>query len=59
MKRKIDNMGRVCLPLDIRKDLDMYVGDKVNIYRLKNSIIISKNDIDTVAEEITRGVFYG
>lgn len=40
--RNIDNLGRIVLPKEYRKSLEMQEGDSVNIAIEKNKIIIEK-----------------
>ena len=41
--RKIDDLGRIVIPKDIRKDLRIYKDDYLNMEVKDNTIIISKN----------------
>ena len=40
--RKIDELGRVVIPIEIRKNLDIKIKDPVEIYMEGNSIILKK-----------------
>ena len=40
MKRKIDNLGRLVIPIEMRDELKIKNGDEVNIELKGNSIII-------------------
>ena len=40
MKRKIDNLGRLVIPIEMRDELKIKNGDEVNIELQGNSIII-------------------
>ena len=40
MKRKIDNLGRLVIPIEMRDELKIKNGDEVNIELQGNSIVI-------------------
>ncbi len=40
--RKIDELGRIVLPIEIRRALDLNVKDSVEIYTDKDSIVLKK-----------------
>jgi len=40
--RKLDELGRVILPIELRKQLDWEVKDALNIFRDGDKIILSK-----------------
>ncbi len=40
--RRIDELGRVVLPIEIRRALDLKIKDPVEIYTDSNSIILKK-----------------
>ena len=40
--RKIDPLGRICLPIKIRRNLDLKTGELVTIETIGNEIIIGK-----------------
>lgn len=42
--RPVDNLGRVCLPKEIRRTLHISPGDPVEFYVDENSIIIRRYD---------------
>ena len=42
MNRKIDSMGRIVIPMEIRKQLDIKDNDEIVIYPLNGKIIIAK-----------------
>ncbi len=42
VNRKIDNLGRIVLPADLRKNLEMAKQDEVEIFIDKNAIVIKK-----------------
>ena len=42
--RKIDELGRIVLPLDLRNQLDLIDGDSINISVENNQIILTKSD---------------
>lgn len=45
--RKIDKLGRIVIPKDLRKKLDIKIGDNVDINILDNHIEIHKNKVTT------------
>ena len=42
MTRKVDELGRIVLPSEIRKQFDLADGDKVEIYTEEDRIILKK-----------------
>ena len=44
--RKIDEMGRIIIPRDMRRELKLYPNDSIKIELTDNKIIISKNSIN-------------
>ena len=38
---KIDDLGRVLVPQELRKPLGWEIGDTVSLYRLKDSVIVN------------------
>lgn len=42
MTRKIDELGRVCLPIELRNNLDIKEKDSLEIYVDKDAIILKK-----------------
>ena len=42
MTRKVDELGRIVLPSEIRKQFDLADGDKVEIYTEEDKIILKK-----------------
>lgn len=42
MNRKIDNMGRISVPIEMRKELGLDIGDEVKI-EIKNKQVIVTN----------------
>ena len=40
--RKIDNLGRVTLPIELRRNLDVDCGDPLEIYTEGSSIVLKK-----------------
>lgn len=42
--RTIDNVGRVVIPAEIREKLDMFIGDKVEIFAVKGGILLIKTE---------------
>lgn len=44
LRRKVDELGRVVLPLDARNDLGLSAGDSVKVEWEDGKIIISKAD---------------
>lgn len=43
VSRKIDELGRIVLPIEYRKELDLKVRDSVEIFLLEDGIYIKKN----------------
>lgn len=50
--RRIDELGRVVLPKEIRRKLDIKTGDKVEIYFEDNEIRLVKPGIDWIVNYI-------
>lgn len=48
IKRKIDDLGRIVIPMEIRNNLDINEGDLLEIFVDKNSIILQKDNITCV-----------
>lgn len=44
MNRKLDDMGRIVIPKEMRKVLDIENGDSVDFELLDGTIVISKHD---------------
>ena len=44
MKRNIDELGRIVIPAEMRKQLHMNGGDTVNIEIVRNKLVISNPD---------------
>ena len=44
VEKKVDGLGRVTLPINMRRNLEIDEGTKVNIYTLGNKIIIEKSE---------------
>lgn len=42
--RKIDELGRVVIPIEIRNKFELLVGDSVEVYVDNNSIILKKHE---------------
>ena len=42
--RKVDELGRIVIPIELRKKLKIDIKDEVEIYVEKSSIIIKKYD---------------
>lgn len=42
IKRKLDNLGRIVLPIEFRKELGLEPKDPVKIYLLKNGFYVEK-----------------
>lgn len=42
--RKLDELGRIVIPMEIRKDFKMNVGDSIEFYVHEDKIIIKKHD---------------
>jgi transcriptional pleiotropic regulator of transition state genes len=46
--RKIDNLGRITLPIELRRNLDVDVGDPLEIYTESNAIVLKKYESSCV-----------
>ena len=46
MNRKIDSMGRIVIPMEIRKQLDIKDNDEFKIDVINNEIVISKPELN-------------
>lgn len=42
MKKKVDNLGRIILPVEVRRDLGIQLGEELNLDVVDNKIILSK-----------------
>lgn len=42
IKRNVDNLGRVVLPIEFRREINLNPKDPVKIYLLKNGFYIEK-----------------
>jgi transcriptional pleiotropic regulator of transition state genes len=40
--RKLDNLGRIVLPIELRRNLDVQVGDSLEIYVEDEKVILKK-----------------
>ena len=58
--RKVDDLGRVCLPVEIRRSLGIDICDPLEIFVEKDSIVLKRyNAVDSVvsvAERLKRMV---
>ena len=60
MNRKIDDLGRLVLPIEMRKELNINNGDEVNIECVGDKIILTKPDtVDykAIVEEAKKVMF--
>ena len=46
--RRIDNLGRVTLPIELRRNLDVDCGDPLEIYTEGASIVLRKHEPNCV-----------
>ncbi len=46
--RKIDNLGRITLPIELRRNLEVDCGDPLEIYSEANSIVLKKYEPDCI-----------
>ena len=46
--RHIDNLGRITLPIELRKNFNMACGDPVEIYTEGNSVILKKHETNCI-----------
>ena len=40
MKKKIDNLGRIVIPIEVRRDLNLNLGEELNMEVIDNKIIL-------------------
>jgi len=45
MKRELDPLGRFVIPKHLRQELEMHPGDKVDIVRKNNTLVLKKADV--------------
>lgn len=45
IKRKVDDLGRIVIPMEIRNSLNINEGDLLEIFVDRKSIILKKDDI--------------
>ena len=59
--RRIDDLGRVVIPKEIRKNLRIKDGDNLEIYVQKDEVILKKysmmNKINDLAQELTDAIY--
>lgn len=46
--RKIDNLGRITLPIELRRNLGVDCGDPLEIYTESNAIVLKKYEMSCV-----------
>ena len=60
--RRIDELGRIVIPKEIRKKLKIYEGENIEIFINNEQIILQKysdiNNIKDIAQKITDSIFY-
>lgn len=54
MNRKLDKLGRLVIPIEIRKEMNLKPGDKVEVTKIGNSFNISKYKDTFCPECLTR-----
>ena len=55
--RRIDDLGRIVIPKEIREKMELDCGTPVEFFLEKNSVIIQKFDIDdTPADDLRRSL---
>lgn len=52
MNKKIDNMGRISIPIQMRKELSLKVGDEVKVEVKNKEIILSNPDTFDLKEYV-------
>lgn len=52
--RKIDNLGRICLPAGYRKILDIKSNDLIDLFLSEKEIVIKKHNLSVDYEELIR-----
>ena len=59
--RKVDDLGRITIPVTKRKELEISTGDKLEVYKSGKNIILKKVDVkiskDTI--QIVRAIING
>lgn len=48
IKRKVDDLGRIVIPMEIRNDLDIAEGDLLEIFIDKQAIILQKDNVNCI-----------
>lgn len=56
LNRKIDSLGRIVLPKEYRKCLNIQSGDSIDMYLSENCIVLKKHDLSLDYEEIIRSL---
>lgn len=54
--RKLDKLGRITLPKDIREKLSLHLGSEVNLKLRNNEIIISKKFNECIECKTTKNL---
>lgn len=50
--RKVDNIGRICVPVDMLRALGICKGEEVDVFAEDGKIIIQKHESDTIISDI-------
>lgn len=48
--RRIDDLGRIVIPKDVRKEVGIQVGDEIEIYPVGGELLLRKHKTDFVTE---------
>lgn len=58
MKRKIDELGRLVIPKEMRKELGIKDNDQINIECIGNKVIITKPDAVDYKARVEKAIYY-
>ena len=50
--RKIDQLGRIVIPKDVRESLNIHLGDTVEIYVENNCVMLKKKSMEQQSDTI-------
>ena len=50
--RKIDQLGRIVIPKDVRESLNIHLGDTVEIYVENNCVMLKKKSMEPQSDTI-------
>lgn len=58
MNRNIDNLGRIVIPKEFRKELGIDSGSNLNIELVNNKIVITKKDSVDYKEKVEKALAF-